>query len=114
MRIRVWQGFHSEEIKKLIGETWLSDDQLLILAPPGVNANDFLPAIEATREWPARPVLGLFTSGTTAGGKKSFLYSKANIRASLEGILKFFDVSRIDSIFCYPQPFHTFGLLLGY
>jgi acyl-CoA synthetase (AMP-forming)/AMP-acid ligase II len=65
-------------------------------------------------DYPDRPVLGLFTSGTTSGESRLVLYSKANIRASLAGIQKFFQIENVDSIFCYPQPFHTFGLLLGY
>lgn len=89
----------------------------------------FLPAgdIECVGEWddalklqsgdqtyPERPVLGLFTTGTSAGETKLVLYSKANIRASLAGVLKFYDLRQISAIFSYPQPFHTFGLLLGY
>lgn len=133
MRIHVWKGFHSKAIKDLIARVWSGDDELLILCPPmmeSFSGGEFLPPgeIEWHGEWssttkniprvatdyPDVPVLGLFTSGTSSGQSKLVLYSKANIRASLNGILKFFDSERIDSIFCYPQPFHTFGLLLGY
>ncbi|MBS1961820.1 MAG: acyl--CoA ligase [Bdellovibrionales bacterium] len=64
--------------------------------------------------YPARPILGVFTSGTVGGKPRLVLYSKANVEASLEGILEVFDRDRIDAIFAYPQPFHTFGLVLGY
>lgn len=133
MRIHVWKGFQSKAITDLISRVWARDDELLILCPPTMDAftgGEFLPPgeIQWHGEWsktptdiprvpadyPETPVLGLFTSGTSSGQNRLVLYSKANIRASLEGILKFFDSSRIDSVFSYPQPFHTFGLLLGH
>lgn len=64
--------------------------------------------------YPAKPILGVFTSGTVGGKPRLVLYSKANVEASLGGILEVFDRDRIDAIFAYPQPFHTFGLVLGY
>jgi len=133
MQIHLWKGFHSKEVQDLIARVWSRDDELLILCPPLMETfmgGEFLPPgeIEWHGDWlatpkdlprvatdyPDVPVLGLFTSGTSSGQSKLVLYSKANIRASLNGILKFFDSSRVDSVFCYPQPFHTFGLLLGY
>jgi acyl-CoA synthetase (AMP-forming)/AMP-acid ligase II len=48
------------------------------------------------------------------GKPRLVLYSRANIDSSLDAILSVFDRDRIDAIFSYPQPFHTFGLILGY
>lgn len=64
--------------------------------------------------YPQTPILGLFTSGTSAQPLKLVMYSMDNIEASLSGVMSFFDVQRIKTVFCYPHPFHTFGLLLGY
>ncbi len=63
--------------------------------------------------WEETPVLGVFTSGTV-GKPRLVLYSRKNIEASLHAILSVFERDRIDAIFSYPQPFHTFGLVLGY
>jgi acyl-coenzyme A synthetase/AMP-(fatty) acid ligase len=117
-----------------------SRDDLLILCPPLADDLSFIPFLpmgeielvgdawseldrtqarmlsEKARagDYPAVPVLGVFTSGTVGGKPRLVLYSMANIEASLGAILEVFDRERIDSIFCYPQPFHTFGLILGY
>lgn len=61
-----------------------------------------------------RPVLGVFTSGTGSGRPRCVLYSKANVSSSVRAILSVFEPGRIRSVFCYPQPFHCFGLVLGY
>jgi acyl-CoA synthetase (AMP-forming)/AMP-acid ligase II len=133
MRIQIWKGFHSKEVQDLVASAWNRDDELLILCPPLMEKFEFvrfLPEgeiiwhgdwqkfpenVERTAtDYPDRPVLGIFTSGTSSGQSRLILYSKANVQSSLNGILKFFDAARVDSIFCYPQPFHTFGLLLGY
>jgi acyl-CoA synthetase (AMP-forming)/AMP-acid ligase II len=63
---------------------------------------------------PNEPVLGVFTSGTTSNTQRLVLYSKANVRASQEAIFALFDAERCKRIFCYPQPYHVFGLMLGY
>ncbi|MEM7646662.1 MAG: class I adenylate-forming enzyme family protein, partial [Pseudomonadota bacterium] len=55
----------------------------------------------------------VFTSGST-GHPKLVLYSQKNIETSVRGILALFDRSMVSEIFCYPQPYHTFGLSLGY
>jgi acyl-CoA synthetase (AMP-forming)/AMP-acid ligase II len=60
------------------------------------------------------PVVGVFTSGTLSGNPRLVLYSKGNIEFSVESIRSFFDTSEIEELFCYPPPFHTFGLILGY
>jgi fatty-acyl-CoA synthase len=139
--IRLWKGFHSHELLRQLEESWLKD-QLLISCPPLLKDFSFLPLlpsgqIELCGEWepeahellrseqskrasrpeityPANAVLGVFTTGTVSGSPRLILYSKANVEASLSGIGEFFDSSRIRAIYCYPQPFHTFGLILGY
>ena len=59
-------------------------------------------------------MLGVFTSGTTSGGHRLILYSRENIITSLESIRSLYDTGKIQKIFSYPQPTHTFGLVLGY
>lgn len=113
-------------------------EKLLILCPPYFVSFDFvkyLPEGEITLggDWPdnalkiasdqasnqrpiypERPMLGVFTSGTVSGQPRLVLYTRQNVSASLDAIFELFDPNRIKSIFCYAQPFHTFGLLLGY
>jgi len=134
MKIRVWRGFHSEELLELVRGAW-ERDELLVLCPPALKDFgfvDLLPEGEvrgagelvgevfhrksgvAPIDYPGRPVLGVFTSGTLSGTPRLVLYSKRNLEFSLSGIRSFFNPSRFDTIFCYPQPFHTFGLVLGY
>ena len=57
----------------------------------------------------ARPVFGVFTTGTMSGTPRLVLYSQKNILSSVGAISALFDVARIKKIFCYAQPFHTFG-----
>lgn len=78
----------------------------LILAPPGLQCDEIPASI------PPEAVFGLYSTGTS--GRKLVLYSRANIETSVRAIFGLFDEARFSSIFCYPQPFHTFGLLLGY
>jgi fatty-acyl-CoA synthase len=138
--IRLWKGYHSADLFGFIVEAWRAG-AMLVLCPPMLEDFDFIPslprgdldlvgdgwtteararveALGAGRrreiEYPSRPILGVFTSGTAGGDPRLVLYSKANVAASLGGILEVFDRDRIDAIFCYPQPFHTFGLVLGY
>lgn len=137
--IRLWKGYHSTELLGFVRDGYYGRT-LLISCPPFSRNLDFIPLLpagalelvgdgwtEAERAnarvlaerprdtvYPARPVLGVFTSGTIGGKPRLVLYSRANIEASLAGILEVFDRDRIDALFCYPQPFHTFGLILGY
>jgi acyl-coenzyme A synthetase/AMP-(fatty) acid ligase len=132
--IRLWRGFHSEALLGLIQDAW-SKDELLILCPPALKEfgfTEWLPegeirgvgelagerfarrAAVPAAAFPEKPVLGVFTSGTLSGTPRLVLYSKRNLESSLRGIRSFFDPSRFDQLFCYPQPFHTFGLVLGY
>lgn len=110
MAIRVWKGFHSKEVKVEIEAAW-KKEELLILLPPGIESCDSIDLIEST-PFSEKPIFGIYSSGTM--GRKLILYSKANVESSLKGILSLFDLTRIDQIFSYPQPFHTFGLVLGY
>lgn len=66
--------------------------------------------------WPSAtlPALGVFTSGTAGGRPRCVLYSKGNVTSSIRSILSVLERRRIRSVFCYPQPFHCFGLVLGY
>ncbi len=131
MRIRLWKGYHGPLIQDLIQQTW-KNEELLILCPPTFENNfDFLSLlpkgeIEFTGDWgkipaitqaahqdyPEKPVFGIFSSGTM--GRKLVLYSKKNIESSLKAILSLFNSRSYSAVFCYPQPFHTFGLILGY
>jgi fatty acid CoA ligase FadD36 len=134
--IRIWRGFHSSDLLESVKTAW-EKEELLILCPPGLRDLGFLELlpespVEFLGDWSefdlenvaARkftnsvfretPVLGVFTSGTVSGAPRLVLYSKTNVRASLDGIRSFFDVSSFDTLFSYPQPFHTFGLVLGY
>lgn len=140
--IRIWKGYHSPQLLPLIQECWEKEDLLILcppllkdfgfvdLLPPGEVAfcgdwDPFPSEIKAeiknrivTRRshshYPENPVLGVFTSGTISGAPRLVLYSKINIETNLAAILELYDRSRIEAIYCYPQPFHTFGLLLGY
>lgn len=115
-----WEGFHSASLRDKIRTAW-NTEELLVIYPPGYLASgnadpilDFLPGGKRAPVYPEKPILGVFTSGTVSGQRKLVLYSKKNIEFSLTGIRSFFDIGKFDTIFCYPQPFHTFGLILGY
>ncbi len=81
----------------LIGELWEDSPQL-----PKRKAKD-----------PVHAIAGVFTSGTTDAARL-VLYSKTNLESSCQNIYELFDRERLQSLFCFPQPFHTFGLTLGY
>lgn len=143
MTVTLWKGYHSEELPEIISAAW-KREELLVLCPPLLQDFSFLGALPVEElnmrgHWseferaalknisgafsaaydgptplPFTPVLGVFTSGTISSSPRLVLYSKANVRAALEGIFSLFDHSRIEHVFCYPQAFHTFGLTLGY
>jgi acyl-CoA synthetase (AMP-forming)/AMP-acid ligase II len=136
MNVRVWKGYHGGELEHLIAESW-DRGELLVLCPPLLQDFSFLSALpdcglEIAGTWtdserdllgkirrqrlelPFKPALGVFTSGTLSSSPRLVLYSKENVLASLEAIYGLFDRSRIKHVFCYPQAFHCFGLLLGY
>jgi predicted hotdog family 3-hydroxylacyl-ACP dehydratase len=137
VKIRICKSYHSETLLPLVRASWESDD-LLIFCPPHLENFDwiqYLPQGEiewigfaatsgptpeslkiprANVSYVEKPVLGVFTSGTISGQPRLVLYTKKNVESSLEAIVSLFDKSRIHTIFSYAQPFHTFGLLLGY
>lgn len=136
MTLRLWKGPHHSELSALLKQTWEAEDLLLLLPsllgdfsfvsqlPSGEilfcgewsesEKTSLMQMVRQEPTYPKKPVLGLFTSGSVAGAPKLVLYSKENIEFALKGVMDFFDTSSINHIFCYPQPFHTFGLLLGY
>ncbi len=132
--VLIWKGYHSEEISCLIKETWQKRGRLLILCPPHwKEIRPFLPQLPQCnvkllgdwgreedqffnslgRDHHSEVCFGLFSSGTTKK-RKLILYTRENFITSLNGILSFFEEDRIKHIFCYPQPYHIFGLSLGY
>jgi len=133
MKIILWKGYATPELQTLIRSAWTGDD-LLVVCPPRLQDFHFLkhlPPGEVTYlgQWEKNPpeppknrdpwrgkefpTLGVFTSGTLSGQPRLVLYSKKNIACSLDAIMDLFDLSQIQAIFSYAQPFHTFGLLLG-
>ncbi len=133
-RILIWKGFHHETMYDLFKLCW-DKNYLLICCPPSLKDFSFTkhlpqgdisfcgkwpegtPQIEHTREntkYPDEPVLGIFTTGTTRAKPRLVLYSKENVTSCQESIFSLFDMSRVKQIYCYPQPYHVFGLLLGY
>ena len=137
MKIRLWKGYHSPELFSLVRQSW-RDSELLILCPPLLYDYSFLGCLPETElfflgdfteeeksrarlvptkkqdSFPKNAVLGVFTSGTMSATPRLALYTKKNIESSLQAIFPLFDRSRIKSIYCFPQAFHTFGLTLGY
>lgn len=137
MTLRLWKGYHSPEIVQLVRSSWMSGDGL-ILCPPLLRDFSFLSAlpqgplefhgdfsdaqkaiaraVPRAKDFASRetPVFGVFTSGTMSLSPRLVLYSRENIECSLSAISALFDPRRIDHVFCFPQPFHVFGLTLGY
>lgn len=136
MKIYLHKSYHSQELQDAIADVWTKND-FMVFCPPTLIDFSFVSHLPegdlvCVGEWspeerkavstqnrlcpafPKKPVFGLFTSGTSGDGQKLVLYSKDNIEFALNGVMEFFDKNSIDHIFCYPHPFHTFGLLLGY
>lgn len=103
------KGLHSEDLFQKIKSSW-DNNELLIVYPAHMND---LPNLDHIN-FPKDIILGLFTSGTTSGIPRLIFYTKRNIISSLEAIRKYFETEKIKNIFCYPQPNHVFGLVLGY
>ncbi len=117
MTTKLIKGYHSHELFESVKRTWQNDDQLLVVAPPlktETSFLDFLPGGARAPHFPEKPIFGVFTSGTVSGRPRLVLYSRRNIEAALDSVVQLFDRTRISSVFAYPQPFHTFGLTLGY
>jgi acyl-CoA synthetase (AMP-forming)/AMP-acid ligase II len=130
-KIVLWKGHHDGEFAPLVSSA-LAGEILLIACPPVVENFRFLdllpegeialagdwagvavPARSASAFYPLRPCLGVFTSATTEQAKL-VLYTRENVESCARAIYGLFDLSRVREVFCYPQPFHTFGLTLGY
>jgi hypothetical protein len=139
--VRLWRGFHHAELVQLLKVSW-QENHLVLLIPSYLQDFSFLKTFALDQvsfhgDWPAetrekalaqgarelsaaeiglrdQAVLGVFTSGTSSGSNRLVLYSRENILASLTAIRRLYDTARIKKIFSYPQPTHTFGLVLGY
>ena len=112
MKARLWQDYHRPNLVDEVSRAW-NDGELLVMVPPGLkNLSAFEPFLNGTDVFPEPAIFGIFTSGTV--GHKLIFYSRRNIEASLQGIMSFFDINSIELIYSYPQPFHVFGLVLGY
>ena len=131
-KIYLYKGYHSPETFELFQKSWQEED-CIIFCPPQLKDFSFVeklpkahvelvgdlwpPSISIPEpqqsSYPEKPCAGVFTSGTTQS-PKLVLYSKTNLVSSVENIFELFKGLPIDNIFCYPQPFHTFGLTLGF
>lgn len=126
--IHVWSGYHSDSFRDLFSHC-ATHDELLICCPPLHQDFSFLEALpegpiqfygvakQERSSWgtyPERPILGVFTTGSTRSTPKLVLYTKENLLNGQEGIWEFFQSTAVEALFCMPQPFHVFGLLLGY
>lgn len=139
--IRVWKGFHGQEVHDLIRLS-LDRSDLLILCPPTLKNFQFLELLPAEEisfygfsdseriqilaqhkvggafggQWPIKsgPRFGIFTSGTSSGSDRLVISSLDRFQASLSSIFDLFDRDQIENVFCYPYPFHIFGFALGY
>ncbi|MBC7741748.1 MAG: acyl--CoA ligase [Bdellovibrionaceae bacterium] len=108
-KYKVYQGYHHEELYELLKKYW-AEGTPLIIQPPHLKNIQLLENVEL----PPSTAVGIYTSGTLTGQPRLVLYSKKNIETSLAAIRGLFNLKKIDQIFCYPQPTHTFGLTLGY
>lgn len=135
--ITLYKGYHSQELYLKIIESWNNGDPL-ILCPEQIKDLSFADTLKdqeirflgtwddkqkqdvlnkakfARFQFPQDAILAVFTSGTVSGSPRLIFYSKENILSSLNSINKLFDLNRLQKIFCYPQPGHVFGLVLGY
>lgn len=113
MTVSLWKGYHEPGLFPRIQHAW-DREELLVLCPPLLQDHSFVPVLREAAAWPFKPVLGVFTSGTLSASPRLVLYTRENVLAALNGVFGLFDRARIRRVFCYPQPFHTFGLTLGY
>lgn len=141
-RIILWKGHHSSAFAQAFGRTWEGDSELLIACPPLLRDFSFLPQLppaevvlagdwepdisaahlnvrpredgSGSHGYPAMPVFGVFTTGTTRDQPKLVLYTRENIVSCQRAIFDLFDRDQIRAVFSYPQPYYVFGLTLGY
>lgn len=117
----------------MIHEVYQSNDKLLILCPPRIKdispwlkqlpsgTVDFVGELKSQKsfehtsdvKYPETPKFGLFSTGTE-NGAKLILYTNQNFETSIRGIFSFFKHLNVKKVFSYPQPYHIFGLGLGY
>lgn len=138
MKIVLWRGFHTAALLELLSEA-LQERLLCILCPPHLKTYEFLDylpqgavslvgewavedkslaekkaATRKTAEYAILPHIGVFTSGTLSFTPSLILFRKEEVEHSLQSILDLFKNEWAEKIICYPQPFHIFGLTLGY
>ena len=105
-------SFHSDLVFNKIQEVWENEDRLLIIEPPYHLETD---STEIPKEvLDSNAIFGIYTSSTLSDGNRIVFLSKNRIKKSLKSIYSLFSIDEIQSVFCYPQPFHIFGLVLGY
>ncbi|MFZ3231643.1 MAG: class I adenylate-forming enzyme family protein [Pseudobdellovibrio sp.] len=112
-KVQLFKGYHGPELVKALKNAWDSN-QTLIVCPGHIEKIPFIEKAEIIDLIPKNIILGIFTSGTLSGKPRLILYTKKNIEVSLSAIRELYDTKKIDKIFCYPQPTHAFGLILGY
>jgi len=133
-RIFIWKGYHDQTMFDFFKLCW-DKNYLLVCCPPNLKDFSFIdslpegdislcgqwpdtkPLIKAASKktaYPETPILGVFTTGTSREKPRLVLYSKTNITSCHNAIFSLFDISRIRQVYCYPQPYHVFGILLGY
>ena len=138
----IYRGFHSSLFTNLLETSLNKESSLLIVCPPRYKYEDikalvktlpfknarWIDDIEKTEEEielksefedskslkfiGEKIKIGLFTSGSSDSNQKIIFYTLENFKSSLSEIYKLFKYS--ENIFCYPQPYHIFGLSLGY
>lgn len=111
--IQIFKGYHSADLVQSLSKAWQLN-QTLVVCPAHMDTVPFINDNNLMAKIPKDIVLGVFTSGTVSGKPRLILYTKKNIESSLRSIRELYDVKKIDKIFCYPQPTHAFGLILGY
>ncbi len=132
MKTILYKGYHSQRAFDLFCEAQEKGD-LMIFLPPLMNRYEFVPFLPESeiliegdlwqtrpkglkgesQDYQKKPVAGVFSSGTT-NNSRLILYTNENIRSSVKGIFALFENESFENLFCYPQPYHTFGLTLGY
>ncbi len=133
LHIYFWKGHHSPTLLPTLTESW-SEKCCVIICPPYIEDTSYLypylptATIHHIGSWtdkktlknstdihyPQLPILGVFTTGTTRQKPKLVMYSKKNLTTTLDGLFSLFDKTKIKFIFSFPQPYHAFGLILGY
>lgn len=130
-----YRGRHGAEVRSLIEQAWAGEICLVLVPPRPLKIKSFFSffgnqPIKFQGDWedqlmshsltdqkdviPEDISFGLFSSGSTNKKDRLILYTKKNIQSALAGVQSFYSNFNIQTIFCYPQPYHIFGLVLGY